>query len=83
MDLNYWVGEPPTGTVYIGYERGTWPLVVFAKPEHAAAWLAKGQLVRYVWRYELTGAVPMALVPEVRTAATLIERKAPDGPQPA
>lgn len=75
MDDNHYIGDPPTGTVYIGYERGTWPLHTFKTAAHAASWLENvpNSAIRYVWRYELTDPVPMKLVPEVRTPATLKE----------
>lgn len=79
MDANHWIGDPPTGTVYIGYERGTWPLVAFSDGNHAAAWLGKGGSgVRYLWRYQLTGPVAMEHVPEVRIPATLEEKETPN-----
>ncbi len=71
MDDNHYIGDPPEGLVFIGYQRGQWPLTVFSNPEHAAAWLSKERATRYVWGYNLADPVPMELVPEIRTAATL------------
>lgn len=75
MDKNHFIGEPLTGPVYIGYERGQWPIHVFDTAEQAAYWLDRGETVRYVWRYELTDPVAMELVPKVIVNATLREAK--------
>ncbi|HEX5997285.1 MAG TPA: hypothetical protein VFY84_19265 [Jiangellales bacterium] len=73
MKKIHFIGDPPIGEVFIGYERGRWPLQVFGDAGHAAAWLeatANGS-IRYVWRYDLTNPVAMELVPKVVTEATL------------
>ena len=76
MNQNYYVGEPPTGAVYIGYERGRNDLRLFTKAEYAASWLENvpNGSVKYVWRYELTEPVAMEIVPAVRVDATLREK---------
>lgn len=77
MDENHFIGDPPTGEVFIGYERGQWPLRAFTQADHAASWLTDKdgrRLGRYVWRYQLADPVTMELVPEVRTPATLKEK---------
>jgi hypothetical protein len=78
MDENHFSGDPPTGEVFIGYERGQWPLRIFAEAAHAAGWLTNKddrdrELSRCVWRYRLTDPVLMELVPAQRIAATLKE----------
>jgi hypothetical protein len=73
MDKLNFIGDPPTGEVFIGYERGQWPLRTFGDAVHAAAWLEGGNGVRYVWRYRLTDPVAMELVPKRIIDATLKE----------
>lgn len=75
MIENNYIGDPPRGDVYIGYERGSWPLRAFQNAEHAATWVNDVKHgVRYIWRYELINPVAMEVVPEVRTPATLTEK---------
>lgn len=78
MDENHFFGNPPTGTVLIGYQRGEWPLRIFAKAVHAATWLedAKPGEIRLLWEYHLDNPIPVELVPSVRTDATLKRRDA-------
>jgi hypothetical protein len=73
MDEMHFIGDPPTGEVYIGYERGLWPLSIFADAHHAASWAENGEGVRYLWRYQLIDPVPMQLVHRQTIPATLKE----------
>lgn len=41
--------DGPEGTVYLGNERGTWPILVFPSETHAAAWVGKDPDRRRVW----------------------------------
>lgn len=37
------------GTVYVGNERGTWPLVYLANETHAAGWMGENPDKRRLW----------------------------------
>lgn len=55
-------GTADEGTVYIGNERGTWPLYCFTNEAHAVHWVGESEK-RRVWVVDVNVLYEMEYVP--------------------
>lgn len=56
----------PEGTVYLGNERGAWPILVFPSETHATAWMEEDTDRRRVWVADVKVLYEVEYVPPGR-----------------